>query len=620
LIRTDHGALKWLLTFKNPEAQVARWIEVLGNYQFEIQHRAGKLHGNADGLSRQPCAGQNCKQCDKMLLTNTTEKDVHVPKRLPKNDKNSDQLSTPNETQENAKTDPTGSTSSHKIRSIKKESKVDDSWVQSFSKEELREAQMADPEVGEVVRCLEGTEGRPKWNKMDQRSRVLRRYYEVWDDLLLIEGVLYKRADSVNYCTTKNLLVLPNQLRKGALLQLHDNRVAGHFGRKKTLQRVRERYFWIGYNRDITEWVDKCPDCIQKRRPTRACRAEMQIHNVCRRRERVSMDILGPLPESERNNKYILCVGDHFTKWITSVAIPNQQAKTVAEALIEHVFSIFGVPTILHSDQGASFEANLIKELCEMFGIKRSRTTPYRPNGNGFIERWNLTMQRMLRIYSERNQKDWDTDLPYVMMAYRSSVQDSTGFTPNELMLGWDVKMPIDIIMGTPSSPSIDDDHDLPEFVERQREHMLEINEEAMQNNFLASQRQKHFYDKKAAKVIKFEVGQKVWYYRPKRVPKLSPKLTKFWEGPYTVIDRISDILYRIGLNSRRGFKTVIVHVDKLKTCHETHLRREDESWSLPGPSGSAEKASSAPPPGPKISLTKSGRTKKHPQWYGIVS
>ena len=159
------------------------------------------------------------------------------------------------------------------------------------------------------------------------------------------------------------MLVLPEKLRKGALRHLHDSRCGAHLGQEKTFERVRERYVWVGQHRDVIEWIRKCPKCIQKLKPSKRNRPSMSIHNVDAPMKRIGIDVLGPLPVSDRGNKYILCVGDYFSKWITLIPIPNQEANTVAQVLIENVISVFGVPKQIHSDKGSNFESKTFQPI-----------------------------------------------------------------------------------------------------------------------------------------------------------------------------------------------------------------------------------------------------------------
>jgi len=123
--------------------------------------------------------------------------------------------------------------------------------------------------------------------------------------------------------------------------------------------------------------------------------------------QRVALDILGPLPETDRLNKYVLVVGDYFTKWTEAFPQPNMEAETVARCLVEFICRM-GVPKYLHTDQGRNFESNLVKELCHLLGITKTRTTPYHPQSDGMVERFNRTLLNMLSISVQENDTDWD--------------------------------------------------------------------------------------------------------------------------------------------------------------------------------------------------------------------
>ena len=112
----------------------------------------------------------------------------------------------------------------------------------------------------------------------------------------------------------------------------------------------------------------------------------------------VAMDILGPLPVTPHSNKYLLILGNYFTKWTEAFAIPDMETATVARVFVNEFVSRFGTPTHLHTDQSRSFELSLIRELCQLMGIVKTRTTPYHPQSDGMIERFNRTLLSMLRM------------------------------------------------------------------------------------------------------------------------------------------------------------------------------------------------------------------------------
>ena len=147
--------------------------------------------------------------------------------------------------------------------------------------------------------------------------------------------------------------------------------------------------------------------------------------------ERIVIDVMGPLPISDRGKKYILVVSDYFTKWTESFAVPTQEAETVPVIVVCEFISRFGVPRKLHADQGHNFEYRLFQEMYRILEIDKTRTTPLRLQSDGMVERFNRTLEAMLSKFVRKNQKDWDQYLPLLMMAYRSSVHKSMSFTPN---------------------------------------------------------------------------------------------------------------------------------------------------------------------------------------------
>ena len=112
--------------------------------------------------------------------------------------------------------------------------------------------------------------------------------------------------------------------------------------------------------------------------------------------EKVALDIMGPLPRSNRGNRYLLVLSDYFTKWVEAYAIPNQ----------EEFVCRFGVPLSVHTDQGKQFESALFQELCDMLDINKSRTTPFHPQSDGLVEQMNRTLENMLSVFVSEHQKD----------------------------------------------------------------------------------------------------------------------------------------------------------------------------------------------------------------------
>ena len=293
------------------------------------------------------------------------------------------------------------------------------------------------------------------------------------------------------------------------------------------------------------------------------------------------MDILGPLPETENGNVYICVVSDYFTKWAEAYAMPDHTAQTIAERLMHDLILKYGTPRVIHTDQGRDFESKLMRQLCDLMEIKKSRTCTYRPQSDAIVERLNRTLIQMLSSFVNEHQDNWDDILPYVMSAYRATVHESTNCSPDLMFLGHEKMMPIDLIVGGPPKDQVPQCPNA--YVEWVREATTIAHEFARKHLQKAAERQKRNYDA-AAKYRKFPIGTWVWYYYP---PKAQQKLGRGWTGPYLVVETITDVNFRI--QEKPGGRTRIVHMDQIKLFEGDPPR---ESWvEVPKPQkGTVEK------------------------------
>ncbi|MES9882407.1 MAG: transposase family protein, partial [Sedimenticola sp.] len=302
-----------------------------------------------------------------------------------------------------------------------------------------------------------------------------------------------------------------------------------------------------------------CVTCQARKMPAGPSKAPMQSYHVGMPMERVALDILGPLPETLRGNKYVLVVTDYFTRWAEAYPLRVITAASVATTLVEQFISRFGTPRIIHSDQGRQFESQLFTQLCSLLQCQKTRTTPFHPQSDGLVERFNRTLEDMLSKYISPNQRDWDEIVPILLMAYRSSQHESTGLTPNLMMLGREVDLPIDLLYPPPPKEPITDQN---EFVHNLQQQMKTVQSLARDQMLKASLKQKSYYDHKVSKVAYCE-GDAVWLRIYSKTKGLSPKLQMKWEGPYKVTKKISDVTLKIQKSLKSPPK--IVHFNRLK-------------------------------------------------------
>ena len=252
---------------------------------------------------------------------------------------------------------------------------------------------------------------------------------------------------------------------------------------------------------------------------------------------------------------------DYFTRWAEAYAIQNQEATTVADKLVSNFFLRFSPPEQLHSDQGRQFESSLLHEVCRSLGIHKTRTTAYHPQGDGLVERFNRTLLNMLATTAEDHPATWETLLPKLCMAYNTSIQASTGYTPFYLMFGREARLPVDLMFG----PSPTDTTSPNEYTAQLQLSLREAYRRVRTNLTTAHNRQKDYYDQRIhGRPI--QPGDLVWLLSPAVPVGHSRKLHCPWTGPYEVLQKLSDCTYKI--QSRDGKSRIhVVHFNRLKPC-----------------------------------------------------
>ena len=253
--------------------------------------------------------------------------------------------------------------------------------------------------------------------------------------------------------------LIPASLVPQVLNSIHSSTTGGHLGIFKTVEKVRERFYWPGFQEVVKLFISRCEQCQKRTNPAKTHRHSLVEWTPSYSFHHIGIDFMGPLPFSN-GNQHIFLIGDHFSKWCEAIPLPDQTASTTATALLENWMCRFGCPHGIHSDQGRNFESKLFKSLNQALQIDKTRTTSFRPQSNAVVERMNRTLQSMLAQCINDEQSNWSQQLPYVMMAYRTSVHESTGYTPHFLVYGQEVCLPIDFMYPNPSDQPPADIHE----------------------------------------------------------------------------------------------------------------------------------------------------------------
>ena len=208
----------------------------------------------------------------------------------------------------------------------------------------------------------------------------------------------------------------------------------------------------------------------------------------------------------------------------------------------------------------------MFAELCTLLGIHKTRTTPYHPQSDGLMERFNRTLRMMLTTHLDKLPEDtWDEHLPMLMLAYRSSVQETTGSTPLQLMFGREVQLPVELMMGKGPEPGTTHS----EYVERLRKKFEVAYEHVRERMGSMQKRQKQLYDRSATGG-RFAVGDMVWLHSPAVPRGKAAKFHRFWKGPFQVKKVLSDVTYRIQSTAGSRRQRLVVHFNRLKPAYES--------------------------------------------------
>ena len=418
-------------------------------------------------------------------------------------------------------------------------------------------AQDQDPVIRKVRRYMRLGNTPPR-----TESREVRDYFRKGDSQLVEEqGILYVKGHYKRKPIKQ--VIVPKSLVPRVLEKAHDE--GGHLGEDKTLEAIRVKFYWATLFRDVKQWCVSCQVCQRRKHPREKARAPLQYPPVAGRPgQAVSLDFVGPLPESPSGNKYILVITDMYSKFAEALPLPNQTAETTAGALWKGYFCRQGLPDILHSDQGRNFEAEVIQQLCKLLNIRKTRTSPYHPSGNGQCERFNKTLIELISMQLEKDdQSDWDQWIPMMLFAYHSTVHASTGYTPFQLHMGRQPRTSLDTL----AESLIDTSHKSAKaYLKELQSQMAEIHRRAQDHLLKAMETRKQMYDKKV-NFTPYCKGDLVLLRQYACKPGLKPKLIKErWTGPWLVDQVRGPVNYRITRKGKKGKKErLLVHHDRLK-------------------------------------------------------
>ncbi|CAB0001492.1 unnamed protein product [Nesidiocoris tenuis] len=377
-------------------------------------------------------------------------------------------------------------------------------------------------------------------------------------------------------------IVAPASLRTRILDLAHASPQAGHRGQRKTYQRVASKFYWPGMLRDVKEYVKACPkcalfkDCGQKKPPLGEFREPSEVF------EAISIDIVGPLPQTPDGNKYILTILDQFSRFVQFHPMKTQTAEETAQKLLCHI-GRFGTCARLLSDQGKNFTSELIRHFCEFFNIKKMQTTAYHPASNGRCERVHRSLGSILAHFVKDSQTDWDLKLPIAELVLNSHTNETTSFPPYTLVFGRAMRMPSRDELSL--QPSIEP---FALHVEELRAHLTSLWDAVKALQPQNKDTQRKFYDRSTEDPA-LQEGDLVYLHTPFLKKGKSKKLSKRWSGPYKIVRVINKQNVLLKVDRRE----VVTHTSRLKPVYH---QEQPNNGDTPSDTDVASCSDSEPP------------------------
>ena len=526
---TDNNPLTYILTSAKLDATGQRWVASLANYKFEIHYKPGKNNNDADALSR--------------INWDYGFYDHHVKEP------------TVNAILVAALSNRMVMPEAYLMKAARLPVTMPEIPPYKMTNERWREEQRQDPVLRKIIGLIDkGTWGTYKANDKDPEE--LKKFARRRAKLVMRRGLLYRKKINKKEHEPTMQFVLPKTYRLKAMEGCHDD--IGHLGLRKCIDLLQDRFYWPSMAEEFEMHIKTCKNCLQfKPKQTKA-----PLHPITATHplELIHLDYMTiEAPHEGAKDKNILVITDHFTRYSQAFITANQTAQCTAQTLWEKYFCYYGFPEKILTDQGANFESRLIYHLCKVASIKKLRTTPYHPQGNGQCERFNQTLINMLGTLDKRAKDKWPEMVSTLTHAYNCTKSLATGFSPFYLMYGRHPLLAVDIEFNL-RDPAYTEESYI-RFAKRLNHRLRWAYKKAQETAAYEAARSKKYYDRRINSAL-LEPGDLCIVKR--KAFKGKHKIANRWENQiYKVIEKMAGSpVYRVMNTQNQTYR--VLHRDML--------------------------------------------------------
>jgi len=353
------------------------------------------------------------------------------------------------------------------------------------------------------------------------------------------QSKIYQVHNKLLYKIARNktkLRVVRHFEMEPVLFMFHYDPTAAHSSKEKMMEKMRTRYYWPQMFEDIRAYVESCDPCQRRGKSKR----NEQLHPIPVGAPfyQIGIDYVGPLNRTINGNRYIIVAMDYLTKWPEAKPVPEATAAETVKFVYEDIICRHGCPGRILTDRGTHFNNQLLNGILKKFQVEHLLSTPYHPQTNGLVERFNRTLIEALSKVATENLSEWDKYIAPVLFAYRTNRHSTTRITPFYLVYGREAKLPTD-------NTTIEEERHVINHIETQVDQLPLIRNQAQRKIHEEQQKQKDRHDHKIKQKL-FQVDDQVLYYRAMLDKQWSKKLEPKWKGPYAIHKIIGNGAYQL--------------------------------------------------------------------------